>query len=183
VGKQSLFWPLIFVFFFFSGELSVKETRKERLLQETTFAFKEHNIRGRKVDLLFQAKHKNHTGKEVRTNLAVFEAKCATTNNDTLLVQTRKNLRLNKTVIASLRRMNVKQQSPFILDLQGPRAFIYTIKKFEDVYGAGPVTGSTIRLPTMVSELSALLDRLDLVLLLKVAVSFTPVLRRFDLQS
>ncbi|KAF9196170.1 hypothetical protein BGZ49_002896 [Haplosporangium sp. Z 27] len=125
------------------GELSVKETKKEKLVQETTFALKDHNIRGRKVDLLFQAMYKDHKGKLVRTNLAVFEAKTATATVDTLQVQARKNIR--------------------------PRAYLYTIKKFGDVYGAGSVTDKTVRLPTSEWELFAMLRRPDLILLLKVA--------------
>ncbi|KAF9199941.1 hypothetical protein BGZ49_009886 [Haplosporangium sp. Z 27] len=151
------------------GELSVKETRKERLLQETTFAFKEHNIRGRKVDLLFQAVYKDHKGKDVRTNLAVFEAKSSTASTDILRVQARKNLRLNKALLTNLRSMNARGQSPLILDMQGARAYIYTIKKFGNVYGAGSVTDRTIRLPTSEWELFAFIGRPDLILLLKVA--------------
>ncbi|KAF9153277.1 hypothetical protein BGX20_004958, partial [Mortierella sp. AD010] len=125
------------------GELSVKETRKERLLQETAFAFKEHNIRSRKVDLLFQAVYKDHKGKEVRKTLAVFEAKCATASTDILRVQVRKNLRLNKTLLANLRiwgclwsRISDRQNNP---------------------------------IANLGLELFALLGRLDLNLLLKVA--------------
>ncbi|KAF9090320.1 hypothetical protein BGX27_002291 [Mortierella sp. AM989] len=68
--------------------------------------------------------------------------------------------------------LKVKNKSailpPLILDMQGARAYIYTIKKFGDVYGAGSVTDRTIRLPTSDWELFALLGRPDLNLLLKV---------------
>ncbi|KAF9994354.1 hypothetical protein BGZ79_000905 [Entomortierella chlamydospora] len=85
-GNTSLFGATYLAFFSETqlryGSLCQGNKKKKELLQEAAFAFKEYNIRGRKVDLLFQTVYKNHKDKEVRTNLAVFEAKCATASKD-----------------------------------------------------------------------------------------------------
>ncbi|KAF8949699.1 hypothetical protein BGZ46_004977, partial [Entomortierella lignicola] len=48
---------------------------------------------------------------------------------------------------------------PFVLDLQCFRAYIYTIKRFNSVYGAGNVTDQTICLPTGAFEMYRFFSR------------------------
>ncbi|KAG0013947.1 hypothetical protein BGZ80_010751 [Entomortierella chlamydospora] len=92
-GNTSLFGATYLAFFSETqlryGSLCQGNKKKKELLQEAAFAFKEYNIRGRKVDLLFQTVYKNHKDKE--------------------------NLRLNKTLLANLRRMDVMSFPDFLI--------------------------------------------------------------------
>ncbi|KAF9110147.1 hypothetical protein BGX27_006732 [Mortierella sp. AM989] len=134
------------------GELGLVESKSDRQKTEWLFALNNHNVKSRKVDLLFQSKIKNFSGKECRHNIAVFEAKSADSNEKTLWIQIRKALRLNKSILSSLRLLGT-EISPILLDLQGQRGYVYTIRKFDGYYGAGKVTEQCIRLPTTAHEM------------------------------
>ncbi|KAF9170930.1 hypothetical protein BGX20_008339, partial [Mortierella sp. AD010] len=135
-----------------SGELGLAETRKDRQKAEWSFALNKHNVKSRKVDLLFQSKIKNFKGKQCRQNIAVFEAKSVNSNQNTTWIHIRKAIRLNKSILCALQELGV-DVAPLILDIQGQRAYIYTVKKIDGYYCTGKVSAQGIRLPTTPFEM------------------------------
>ncbi|KAF8965994.1 hypothetical protein BGZ46_000470 [Entomortierella lignicola] len=135
-----------------TGELGLTETRSDRQKSEWLFTLNNHNVKSRKVDLLFQSKIKDFKGKQCRQNIGVFEAKSANSSQNTTWIQIRKAIRLNKSVICALLELGV-DVAPLILDIQGQRAYIYTIKKLDNYYCTGRVTDQSIRLPTTPYEM------------------------------
>ncbi|KAF9398090.1 hypothetical protein BGX21_008171, partial [Mortierella sp. AD011] len=134
------------------GELGLAETRKDRQKAEWSFALNKHNVKSRKVDLLFQSKIKNFKGKQCRQNIAVFEAKSVNSNQNTTWIHIRKAIRLNKSILCALQELGV-DVAPLILDIQGQRAYIYTVKKIDGYYCTGKVSAQGIRLPTTPFEM------------------------------
>ncbi|KAF9203115.1 hypothetical protein BGZ49_006769 [Haplosporangium sp. Z 27] len=150
-----------------TGELGLAESRSDRRRSEWLSTLNKYNIKSRKVDLLFQSKIKNFKGKECRNNIAVFEAKSAIASENMLWIQMRKALRLNKSVMCSLRQLDVIIP-PLLLDLHGQRGYIYTLKKFDGYYGAGSVNNQCIRLPTTENEMFKFIKDGGLVALYKI---------------
>ncbi|KAI7824088.1 hypothetical protein BC939DRAFT_450509 [Gamsiella multidivaricata] len=163
------------------GELGAEATRENRVQVEEQFGKSDANIRSRKVDIYLQV-----PGQETRKPLGVctWEAKVTDTSTEQLQIQLRKNIRTNA-ALANAVRMYVDptfpRRSPIILDIEGPRALAYMVRKVDtSVFGAGAVSPQAIALPTCAEDIIHFLDSGHLSALLRVGehnISFAEMVR------
>lgn len=69
-----------------SGELGLKENGTDRKKNESVFVLKTDNRKSRKVDILFQSFGKTFGGRQVRREIALFEARILKPRQETIWV-------------------------------------------------------------------------------------------------
>jgi hypothetical protein len=103
----------------------------------------------------------------------IAEKRAGETTN-TLEIQTSKNVRLNKTLICALRGLGTIDKEPYILDIHGTMAIVYTIKRHRDgYYFAGKVMEERLELPDSAQRMKTFLDNGSLAAICNIVVSGT----------
>lgn len=141
------------------GELGSTSTREDRLVVESEFGLTDHNVRGRKIDIMHQLCLE---GNSKPVEMIAWEAKSEAVGAEALQIQLRKNIRINASIMNKLSGYMGREfprPSPWVLDIVGPRALVYTVRKIEPgVFGAGAVGDKMIELPTNASEIAGFLE-------------------------
>ncbi|KAF9171145.1 hypothetical protein BGX20_008058 [Mortierella sp. AD010] len=141
------------------GELGSSSTRNDRTEIESSFGGTESNVRARKIDILHQLCMQG-VGKPLE--LLSWEAKPKSASDETLQTQLRKNIRTNASIMKSLMPYldrSFPQPSPMVLDIVGPRALVYTVRKIESgVFGAGLIGERMIEIPMHADDIAQFLD-------------------------
>jgi hypothetical protein len=65
-------------------------------------------------------------------NIVVFEAKRSGKTSEDIDIQTRKTVRLNKSLVCTHRGLDIKGKEPLILDIHGCKAMVYTVKRIDN---------------------------------------------------
>ncbi|KAF9277990.1 hypothetical protein BGZ68_008850 [Mortierella alpina] len=153
------------------GELGSTSTREDRLVVESEFGLTDHNVRGRKIDIMHQLCLE---GNSKPVEMIAWEAKSEAVGAEALQIQLRKNIRINASIMNKLSGYMGREfprPSPWVLDIVGPRALVYTVRKIEPgVFGAGAVGDKMIELPTNASEIAGFLDGGSMSALLRIGV-------------
>ncbi|KAK3827548.1 MAG: hypothetical protein J3Q66DRAFT_362772 [Benniella sp.] len=168
-----------------TGETGLVESKVDRRSAEEAHANNNYNVRGRRVDLLIQTILDPGSAKETgpSQNVVVFEAKRSGKTSDEIDIQTRKCVRLNKSLVGTHRGLDIKGKEPLILDIHGCRAMVYTIKRMDTFYGAGKVTDKYLELPDTSARMKSFLESGTLGALVKIAGRLEELNRAIQMTS
>ncbi|KAI7825679.1 hypothetical protein BC939DRAFT_122843 [Gamsiella multidivaricata] len=86
--------------------------------------FGDHSTYGRKADMLFKS----------RSELCNFEFKAEGTPQSEIMVQNRKNIRLNRCILEHLRRLGVSRPRIMFADFEGFSGCVFLLQPFRDIY-------------------------------------------------
>ncbi|KAG0261182.1 hypothetical protein BG011_001288 [Mortierella polycephala] len=152
------------------GELGAEATRSNKSLVEALFGGALSNVRNRKVDLYLQIPL---DGSQKWIGICTWEAKAIGVSPDTVQTQLRKNIRINAVLanaLATYVDLSFPRASPVILDIEGPQALAYLVRKVEPgVFGAGAVSEQSIALPERAADIPHFLKSGCLSALLRIA--------------
>ncbi|KAF9109163.1 hypothetical protein BGX27_007925 [Mortierella sp. AM989] len=113
--------------------------------------FGDHSTYGRKADMLFKSK----------SELCNFEFKAEGTSPSEMLIQNRKNIRLNRCIFEHLRRLGVSRPRIIFADFQGFSGCVFLLQSFKDVYTSKCI--DYLSVPQNATELKELLRDGDLI--------------------
>ncbi|ORZ18296.1 hypothetical protein BCR41DRAFT_421543 [Lobosporangium transversale] len=113
--------------------------------------FGDHSTYGRKADMLFKSK----------SELCNFEFKAEGTPPSEMLIQNRKNIRLNRCILEHLRRLGVSRPRIVFADFQGFSGCVFLLQSFKDVYTSKCI--DYLSVPRNATELKELLRDGDLI--------------------
>ncbi|KAK3805525.1 MAG: hypothetical protein J3Q66DRAFT_407535 [Benniella sp.] len=155
------------------GELICKPSGDARQRTEDAFGSTTSTTSGRKVDLSIRIRVEN----KWKTEIAIFEFKSSKSTDETCKKQQKKSVRINAAILLDLesRGLDISQSFPIIAEGRALTMDFYTLRRYQDVLGAGKSTSKGISLPSQVDELKAFLQSNTVVTLL----SFKDHLRRF----
>ncbi|KAG0334388.1 hypothetical protein BG000_008377 [Podila horticola] len=146
------------------GELGSKASRESRTLTETVFGSRSaSSASSRKVDMTIRV----FVEKKWTEEICIFECKPVVTDA-ICVVQQRKSVRLNASILLVLenRGLDIAQWYPIIAETRGLAIDFYTLRRYNDVLGAGRATELRAWLPSDPSELRAFLQSKTLEVLL-----------------
>lgn len=109
----------------------------------------------------------------------IFECKPKVTDT-TCVIQQQKSVRLNASILLALesRGLDIEQWYPIIAETRGLAIGFYTLRRYNDVLGAGHATEQRTWLPSDYSELRAFLQSKTLEVLLGFRVGTFSLMRR-----
>ncbi|KAF9182370.1 hypothetical protein BGZ51_004804 [Haplosporangium sp. Z 767] len=152
------------------GELGAEATRSNKTPVEALFGGALSNVRSRKVDLYLQILL---DGSQKWIGICTWEAKAIGVSSDTVHTQLRKNIRINAVLANALATYvdpSFPRASPVVLDIEGPQAFAYLVRKIEPgVFGAGAISEQSIVLPERATDIPHFLKSGCLSALLRMA--------------
>ncbi|KAF9346774.1 hypothetical protein BGX26_001710 [Mortierella sp. AD094] len=127
------------------GELSSPSTKKARMAVESVFGATTKYICGRKVDISLRVLENYNWD----TEISIFEFKPPDVTPSTREKQQRKAVRLNTAVLLDLEKkgVDIAQHFPVIAEGLGLALNFYTLRRYDDVIGAGKATAKTVWLP------------------------------------
>ncbi|KAG9070416.1 hypothetical protein KI688_009753 [Linnemannia hyalina] len=149
------------------GELMSTAAKNCRLLIEDEFGQTNKYICGRKVDMSIRV-YADHTWDN---EICVFEFKSSNASEALCRQQQRKSVRLNGAILLDLekRGLDITKSYPVIAEGRGLVVDFYTLRRYEDILGAGRSTMSSVWLPSHVSQLKPFLKSNSLHVLLEFA--------------
>ncbi|KAF9176657.1 hypothetical protein BGZ51_009874, partial [Haplosporangium sp. Z 767] len=155
------------------GELVSKASTSARQLVEDEFGSTTSMSCGRKVDLSIRIQVDGGW----KTEIAVFEFKTSTSTRQMCEKQQKKSVRLNAAILLELeaRGLDLQHSYPIIAEGRGLGLDFYTLKRYDDILGAGRSTAKGLSLPSQVSLLKTFLQSNSILILL----SFKEHLRRY----
>jgi hypothetical protein len=143
--------------------------KDSRALTEEEFGLTTKYNCGRKVDLSVRV-YADHTW---QNEIAVYDIKTSTSSNAMCLQQQQKSVRLNGAILLDLeqRGVNIGNYYPIIAEGRGLALDFYTLRRYDDVLGAGRSTLCRVWLPSNEAQLKQFLKSDSLHVLLAFAVS------------
>ncbi|KAI7815743.1 hypothetical protein BC939DRAFT_534124 [Gamsiella multidivaricata] len=155
------------------GELVSKASTSARQLVEDEFGSTTSTSCGRKVDLSIRIQVDNGW----KTEIAIFEFKASTSTRQMCEKQQKKSARLNAAILLELeaRGLDLQHSYPIIAEGRGLGLDFYTLRRYDDILGAGRSTAKGLSLPSQVSQLKTFLQSNSILTLL----SFREHLRRY----
>src|SRR5690349_14378018 len=117
-----------------------------RMLVEKEFGPTTKNVTGRKVDISVRTWMDFNWDKEI----CVFEFKGANVSDPLCTQQQRKSVRLNGAVLRDLESqgLDITKCYPIIAEGRGAAMDFYTLRRYEDILGAGRSTSHKVWLPS-----------------------------------
>ncbi|KAF8926343.1 hypothetical protein BGZ47_002800 [Haplosporangium gracile] len=173
-------WAMLFNILLFDttvraipGELVSKASTSARQLVEDEFGSTTSTSCGRKVDLSIRIQVDNGW----KTEIAIFEFKTSTSTRQMCEKQQKKSVRLNAAILLELeaRGLDLQHSYPIIAEGRGLGLDFYTLRRYDDILGAGRSTAKGLSLPSQVSQLKTFLQSNSILTLL----SFREHLRRY----
>ncbi|KAG0010614.1 hypothetical protein BGZ82_003351, partial [Podila clonocystis] len=157
------------------GELASVAAKGSRILVEEEFGLTNKYICGRKVDLSVRV-YADHTW---QNEIAVYEFKSSSASDAICRQQQQKSVRLNGAILLDLeqRGVNINNSYPIVAEGRGLALDLYTLRRYDDVLGAGRSTLSRVWLPSHEVQLKQFL-RSDS---LHVLLAFAEHMRKFSL--
>ncbi|KAF9345756.1 hypothetical protein BGX34_004508, partial [Mortierella sp. NVP85] len=177
-------WAMVFNILFFDtsiraipGELVSKASTSARQLVEDEFGATTSTACGRKVDLSIRIQVNN----EWKSEIAIFEFKASTSSGNICEKQQKKSVRLNAAILLELEAcgLDLQHSYPIIAEGKGLGLDFYTLRRYDDVLGAGRSTVKGISLPPQVSQLKSFLQSSSILTLL----SFREHLRKYAMDT
>ncbi|KAF9176370.1 hypothetical protein BGZ50_000887, partial [Haplosporangium sp. Z 11] len=146
------------------GELVSKASTSARQLVEDEFGSTTSMSCGRKVDLSIRIQVDGGW----KTEIAVFEFKTSTSTRQMCEKQQKKSVRLNAAILLELeaRGLDLQHSYPIIAEGRGLGLDFYTLKRYDDILGAGRSTAKGLSLPSQVSLLKTFLQSNSILILL-----------------
>ncbi|KAF8926227.1 hypothetical protein BGZ58_000088, partial [Dissophora ornata] len=151
--------------------------RSSRLIVEEEFGATKRHICGRKVDMSIRV-YADHTWEN---EVCVFELKSTNASKAICEQQQRKSVRLNGAILLELehRGVNIANSYPTIAERRGLVMDFYTLRRHDDILGAGRSTLSDVWIPSHERQLKQFLKSNSLHVLLAFAklepyILFTP---------
>lgn len=143
--------------------------RSCRVMVEEEFGTTNKYVGGRKVDMSIRI-YADHTWEN---EICVFEFKSTRVSEVICQQQQRKSVRLNGAILLDLekRGLNIADSYPVIAEGRGLAMDFYTLRRYEDVLGAGRSTLASVWLPSSDAQLKRFLKSDSLHMLLAFAVS------------
>ncbi|KAF9322655.1 hypothetical protein BG006_002169, partial [Podila minutissima] len=122
------------------GELASVAAKGSRILVEEEFGLTNKYICGRKVDLSVRL-YADHTW---QNEIAVYEFKYSSASDAICRQQQQKFVRLNGAILLDLeqRGVNINNSYPIVAEGRGLALDLYTLRRYDDVLGAGRSTFS-----------------------------------------
>ncbi|KAF9158446.1 hypothetical protein BGX20_003395 [Mortierella sp. AD010] len=138
------------------GELVSKASTKARQKIERIYGATTSTACGRKVDLSIRIRFDDRWRHEV----AVFEFKASTATQAVCEKQQKKSVRLNAAILHDLeaKGLDISKSYPIIAEGQALGLDFYTLRRYDDVLGAGRSTSKGISLPSHVDQLKAFFE-------------------------
>ncbi|KAF9545153.1 hypothetical protein EC957_011223 [Mortierella hygrophila] len=173
-------WAMLFNILLFGttvraipGEFVSKAITSARQLVEDEFGSTTSTSCGRNVDSIIKIQVDN----EWKTEIAIFEFKASTSTRQMCEKQQKKSVRLNAAILLDLekRGLDLQHSYPIIAEGRGLSLDFYTLRRYDDILGAGRSTAKGISLPPQVSQLKTFLQSNSILTLL----SFREHLRRY----
>lgn len=155
------------------GELVSKASTNARQRTEDAFGSTTSASCGRKVDLSIRIRVDN----QWKTEIAIFEFKSSSSTPEICKKQQQKSVRINAAILLDLesRGLNIDKSYPIIAEGRALGMDFYTLRRYQDVLGAGRSTPKGVSLPSQVDDLKAFLESDTMITLL----AFRGHLRRF----
>ncbi|KAI1290686.1 hypothetical protein EDD11_009084 [Mortierella claussenii] len=143
-----------------------------RQLVEDEFGSTTSTSCGRKVDLSIRIQVDNGW----KTEIAIFEFKALTSSRQ-MCEKQQKSVRLNAAILLELeaRGLDIQHSYPIIAEGKGVSLDFYTLRRYDDILGAGRSTAKGLSLPSQISQLKTFLQSNSILTLL----SFREHLRRY----
>lgn len=156
------------------GELASAAAKDSRVMVEEEFGLTNKYICGRKVDLSVRV-YADHTW---QSEIAVYEFKSSNASDAVCRHQQHKSVRLNGAILLDLeqRGVNISSNYPIIAEGRGLALDFYTLRRYDDVLGAGRSTLSRVWLPSHEVQLKQFLRSDSLHMLL----AFAEHMRKFS---
>ncbi|KAF9142731.1 hypothetical protein BGX30_002339, partial [Mortierella sp. GBA39] len=138
------------------GELASKASASARQAAEQAYGSTTSTPCGRKTDMSIRIQVRN----EWKQDIVIFEFKSSQATKQMLQRQQKKSVRLNAAIMMDLEAhgLNIKRSYPIVAEGQGLSLDFYTLRRYEDVLGAGRATAKGISLPSQVTELRTFLQ-------------------------
>ncbi|KAG0233667.1 hypothetical protein BGW41_001419, partial [Actinomortierella wolfii] len=148
-------------------ELVSSASRSCRLVVEEEFGSMNKYTSERKVDVSVRA-YVDHTW---NTEICIFEFKSKDVSDNLCRQQQRKSVRLNGAILLDLekRGLDISNSYPIVAEARGLAISFYTLRRYEDVLGAGRSIPSTVWLPSDASQVKQFLKSDSLHILLAFA--------------
>ncbi|KAF9582296.1 hypothetical protein BGW38_000394 [Lunasporangiospora selenospora] len=128
---------------------------------------------GRKVDLSIWIQVDNRW----KIEIAIFEFKALTSTKQTCEKQQKKSVRLNAAILLELEARGLDIQHRYLVIAKGKGLSLdfYTLRRYNDILGAGRSTAKGLSLPSQFSQLKTFLQSNNILTL----ISFRELLRRY----
>ncbi|KAG0056668.1 hypothetical protein BGZ89_002060 [Linnemannia elongata] len=155
------------------GELVSKASTNARQRTEDAFGSTTSASCGRKVDLSIRIRVDN----QWKTEIAIFEFKPSSSTPEICEKQQQKSVRINAAILLDLesRGLNIDKSYQKIAEGRALGMDFYTLRRYQDVLGAGRSPPKGVSLPSQVDDLKAFLESDTMITLL----AFREHLRRF----
>ncbi|KAG0290478.1 hypothetical protein BGZ96_006066 [Linnemannia gamsii] len=159
------------------GDLVSKASANARQQTEDAFGSTTSASRGRKVDLSIRIRVDN----QWKTEIAIFEFKSSSSTPEMCKKQQQKSVRINAAILLDLasRGLHIDKSYPIIAEGRALGMDFYTLRRYQDVLGAGRSTPKGVSLPSQVDDLKSFLESDTMITLLAFRESDTEHLRRF----
>ncbi|KAF9577110.1 hypothetical protein BGW38_007887, partial [Lunasporangiospora selenospora] len=150
-----------------------KASTLARRRMETAFGSTTSTSCDRKEDISIRIRVEN----QCKTEIAIFEFKSSTATMEICRRQQKKSMRLSAAILLDLeaRGLDISKSFPVIAEGKALSMNFYTLRRFDDVLGAGRPTRKGIFLPSQVEDLKAFLESNTMMTLL----AFKEHLRRY----
>ncbi|KAF9416615.1 hypothetical protein BGZ76_004620 [Entomortierella beljakovae] len=146
------------------GELASSATKDARSLMESEFGLTNKYVCGRKVDLSVRM----YTDFNWDEEICIFEFKSINVSDELCKQQQRKSVRINGAILLDLEKkgVDISRVFPIIAEGRGCTLDLYTLRRYDDVLGAGRSSLSSIWLPSSEAQLKPFLRSNSLQMLL-----------------
>ncbi|KAF9899018.1 hypothetical protein EC991_009783 [Linnemannia zychae] len=137
------------------GELASKASAGARQAAAQAYGSTTSTLCGRKIDMSIRIQVRS----EWKQDIVIFEFKSSQATKQMLQRQQKKSVRLNAAIMIDLeaRGLNIERSYPIVAEGRGLSLDFYTLRRYEDVLGAGRATVKGISLPSQETELRAFL--------------------------
>lgn len=138
------------------GELVSKASTKARQKIESIYGATTSTACGRKVDMSIRIRFDDRWQHEV----AIFEFKASTATRAICEKQQKKSVRLNAAILHDLeaKGLDISKSYPIIAEGQALGLDFYTLRRYDNILGAGRSTSKGISLPSHVDQLKSFFE-------------------------